>query len=91
MMRKFSWMLLVLVLVGCGDEVTKEEDKPKVVVKTWEKDGAEMVLIPDVYLNKEDKITPLGEVVPGERYKAGDAFLMDVYEVTRGQFRKFLQ
>ena len=33
MMRKFSWMLLVLlVLVGCGEEITKEEEKPKVKV-----------------------------------------------------------
>ena len=32
-MRKFSWMLLVLlVLVGCGEEITKEEEKPKVKV-----------------------------------------------------------
>ena len=34
-MRKLSWMLLVLlVLVGCGEEITKEEVKPKTVVET---------------------------------------------------------
>ena len=32
MMRKLSWMSLVLlVLVGCGEEITKEEVKPKTV------------------------------------------------------------
>ena len=35
MMRKLSWMSLVLlVLVGCGEEITKEEVKPKTVVET---------------------------------------------------------
>ena len=30
MMRKFSWMLLaLLVLTGCDDEIIKEEKKPK--------------------------------------------------------------
>ena len=34
-MRKLSWMSLVLlVLVGCGEEITKEEVKPKTVVET---------------------------------------------------------
>ena len=34
-MWKFSWVLLVLlVLVGCGEEITKEEVKPKTVVET---------------------------------------------------------
>merc|ERR1712000_360321 len=61
MMRKLSWILLVLVvLVGCGDEVTYEEGKAlKDLVKdevvadaglekeiVWKKDGKEMVLIP---------------------------------------------
>ena len=60
-MRKFSWMLLVLmVLVECGEEITKEEEKPKVQDVeeavgedvgpkeqiTWDKDGSEMMLIP---------------------------------------------
>ena len=33
-MRKFGWMLLVLLLVGCGEEITKEGEKPKAVVET---------------------------------------------------------
>ena len=36
-MRKFSWMLLVLLVsVGCGEEITKEEEKPKVTVVEME-------------------------------------------------------
>ena len=50
-----------------------------------------MVRIPDMYLKRAYQITLLEEVVPGEKYKTGDAFLMDVHKVTRGQFRKFLQ
>ena len=61
MMRKFSWMLLaLLVLTGCDDEIIKEEKKPKTVSETesietepplpdkitWDKDGSKMVLIP---------------------------------------------
>ena len=60
-MRKLSWILLVLVvLVGCGDEVTDEEGKAlKDLVKdevvadaglekeiVWQKDGAKMAYIP---------------------------------------------
>ncbi|MDP6749782.1 MAG: formylglycine-generating enzyme family protein [Candidatus Poribacteria bacterium] len=61
MMRKLSWILLVLVvLVGCGDEVTDEEGKAledlvkdEVVADAglekeivWQKDGAKMAYIP---------------------------------------------
>ena len=54
MMRKFSWMLLaLLVLAGCGEEITQVEEKPKMVEMelpppskiTWEKDGSQMVLV----------------------------------------------
>ena len=60
-MRKLSWILLVLVvLVGCGDEVTDEEGKAledlvkdEVVADAglekeivWQKDGAKMAYIP---------------------------------------------
>ena len=47
-MWKCSWMLLVLlVLVGCGDEFTENEEKAlKDLVKDEVVAGAEMVLIP---------------------------------------------
>ena len=54
MMRKFS--LVLLVFVGAGEEVIKEEEKSKVQAveedmglkeqTTWDKDGSKMVLIP---------------------------------------------
>jgi len=99
MMRKFSWMLLVLLVLGCGEEVTKEEEKPEAVVETeppppdkitWEKDGKEMALI------------PAGNFMMGDRKGTGtgsrpvhtvtlDAFYMDVHEVTVGQFKQFVE
>ena len=106
-MRNLGWMwLALLVLVGCGDELTEEEEKAlKDLVKdevvagaeleeeiVWEKDGKEMVLI------------PAGSFEMGDHFNEGaddgrelpvhtvqlDAFYMDVHEVTVGQFREFV-
>ena len=45
MMRKLSWMLLaLLVLAGCGEEITTEEEKPKfqdVEEARWRRCGPE--------------------------------------------------
>ena len=108
MMRKISWMLVVLlVLIGCGEEITEEEEedlkdlvKDEVVADTvpekeiiWEKDGKEMVLI------------PAGSFEMGDHFNEGaddgrelpvhtvqlDAFYMDVHEVTVGQFKQFVE
>ena len=66
---------------------------------TWKKDGAKMVLIPAnpsgtgikvieaVYDEFGDVVTPEKKVVVGDT----DAFFMDVFEVTVGQFKKFLK
>ena len=85
-MRRLSLVLLVLmVLIGCGDEFTEDEEKAlKDLVKdevvadaelekeiVWDKDGAEMVLIPASDITKP--------------------FYMDTTEVTVGQFKKFLK
>jgi len=79
MMRKFSWMLLVLlvfsvyaedekaVVVGNAKEL-KEITAKKII---WKKDGAKMVSIP-----ASDTIKP---------------FWMEATEVTVGQFKKFLE
>ena len=78
-MRKFSWMLLVLlvfsvyaedekaVVVGSAEEL-KGITAKKII---WKKDGAKMVRIP-----ASDTIKP---------------FWMDTTEVTVGQFKKFLE
>ena len=79
MMRKFSWMLLVLfafsvyaedekLLVVESAKELKEVTAKKII---WKKDGAKMVRIP-----ASDTIKP---------------FWMDVTEVTVDQFKKFLE
>ena len=130
MMRKFSWVLLLLAFLGgCQDQPKVEQkpqpsaaespkeknvppeklfttDDPDMKEIIWVKDGAKMVLISEVL-----KVTPatreiipttydkFGDVVrlehevvtPEKTVKVGDAFYMDVYEVTVGQFKKFLK
>ena len=78
-MRKFSWMLLVmlafsayaededLLVVGSAKELKRIKTK-KII---WQKDGAEMVPIPASDITKP--------------------FYMDTTEVTVGQFKKFLK
>ena len=78
-MRKFSWMLLVmlafsvyaededLLVVGSAKELKRIKAK-KII---WKKDGAGMVPIPASDITKP--------------------FYMDTTEVTVGQFKKFLK
>ena len=87
MMRKFSWILLIVLLafsVYAEDEdllvVGSAEELKGVTAKKiiWKKDGAKMVQIP-YEVKTYDRI---GNLV---------SFLfMDITEVTVGQFRKFL-
>jgi len=93
-MRKFSWVLLaLLVLTGCSGKISKIEDKPK-VVKTWEKDGAEMVLIPAGSFEMGDSKNETESWMESSRPVHTvelDAFYMDVHEVTVGQFKLFVE
>ena len=96
MMRKFSWMLMVLlVLVGCSEEITAVvETEPSPPNKiTWEKDGKDMALIPSGAFEMGDsKKEPDGlmeNAWPVHTVEL-DAFYMDTTEVTVGQFRCFL-
>ena len=112
-MRKFSWMLLLLLafLGGCQDQPKVEPkpfttDDPDMKEIIWKKDRAKMVLIPEVlevtpstreiipttYDKFGDVVREEHEIVtPEKTVKVFDAFYMDVYEVTVGQFKKFLK
>ena len=107
MMRKFSWMLLVLLAfsVYADDEKTVVVGSVKelkgITAKKiiWKKDGAKMVWIPyevvtpaktkpAVYDEFGDLVK--AETVIPEKIKSL-SFYMDAYEVTIGQFKKFLK
>ena len=94
MVQKFSWVLLVLlVLVGCGDgeKALKDLVKDKVVADAgsekeivWKKDGKEMVLIPAGPFEMGDSKNELEEWMKRSRPVHTvqlDAFYMDVHVV----------
>ena len=91
--------LVFLVFLGCGKEVTKEEEKPNIVIQTelplpdkitWEKDGKEMILIPAGSFEMRDHFNEGSEDELPVHYVKIDSFYMDVYEVTVGQFKQFV-
>ena len=90
MMRKFSWVLLVLmVLVGCKSLKDLVKDEVTVAKNiTWDKDGAEMVLIPSGSFEIGDHLDGMSNA-PVHTVEL-DAFYMDVNEVTVGQFKQFV-
>ena len=106
-MRKFCWMLLVLlafsvyaedekvVVVGSAKELKGIADK-KVI---WKKNGAKMVRVPYEVVITPAKNEPavydeFGDLVKAETIVPEERkslpFYMDAYEVTVGQFKKFL-
>ena len=98
-MRKLIYLLSLLLMVvffGCGgDKSGKSKD-----AITWEddffkykkfKDGAKMVLIPEVTHKEEDTYDEFGDLVPGKVFKVADTFYMDITEVTVGQFKQFVE
>ena len=92
MVQKFSWVLLVLlVLVGCGDEFTEDEEK---ALKDLVKDSKEMVLIPAGSFEMGDSMNEPDVYMEGARPVHTvelDAFYMDIHEVTVGQFKQFVE
>ena len=91
-------LVLMVVFVGCGgDESGKPMQKTKKITKdspkkiTWDKDGAEMVLIPEDFEETGDSYDEFGDLVPSKVVKVLDPFYMDTTEVTVGQFKKFLK
>ena len=69
----------------------------------WQKDGVKMVRIPEKFevvvpswtepavYDEFGDLVEAETVIPGEMVKVEDAFFMDVFEVTVGQFKKFLK
>ena len=56
-------LVLMVVFVGCGgDESGKPMQKTKKI--TWDKDGAEMVLIPEAFEETGDSYDEFGDLVP---------------------------
>ncbi|MDP7281170.1 MAG: SUMF1/EgtB/PvdO family nonheme iron enzyme [Candidatus Poribacteria bacterium] len=96
MMRKLSWMLLLLLTVSLwaveGDEVENQEPvlEEKII---WDKDGSEMALIPagsfEMGDSKNEPENWMKRSRPVHRVEL-NAFYMDVREVTVGQFREFV-
>ena len=96
-------LVLMIVFFGCGED-EPEKVKPKGVVDEkevidegskeriiWEKDGAEMVLIPAGSFEMGDHFNEgLARERPVHMVKL-DAFYMDKDEVTVRQFRKFVR
>ena len=92
-------MLLLVVLVGCGED-EPEKVKPKEVDADegpmkriiWEADGASMALIPagsfEMGDSKDEPEAWMKWSRPVHTVEL-DAFYMDVHEVTVGKFRKF--
>ena len=107
MAKKLVFVLLVmtvvlveLLLAEDTKEVVVESAKELKGVKakkiTWKKDGAKMVRIPEklekkviaaTYDESDNLVSPEKEVVT----KVPESFYMDAYEVTVGQFKKFLK
>ena len=107
MVQKFSWMLLLLLafsvyaedekLLVVGSAKELKGVKAKKII--WKKDGAKMVRIPYVGLtpakNELAVYDEFGNLVKAEtivpKERKSWPFYMDAYEVTVGQFKKFLK
>ena len=105
MVQRFVVVLLIMVVwVGCGKDESGKPGEKKVPLQnskkitkdspkkiTWDKDGAEMVLIPVGFRETGDSYDEFGDLVPSKVVKFLDAFYMDTTEVTVSQFKKFLK
>lgn len=105
MVQRFIVVLLIMVVwVGCGKDESGKPGEKKVPLQnskkitkdspkkiTWDKDGAEMVLIPAGFRETGDSYDEFGDLVSSKVVKFLDAFYMDTTEVTVSQFKKFLK
>lgn len=99
-MKIIFFLFIGVVLVGCsGSETTQEStnlplteviDSTPSRVITWEKDGASMVFIPAGSFEMGDHFDAgVSDELPVHQVEV-DAFYMDRYEVTIGQYKQFL-
>ena len=83
-----AFSLLCCLLIGCNpvsDNPTERDLKKQI---TWQKDGAEMSLIPAGSFDMGDENITYANPV---HLVTLDTFYMDVREVTVKQFKKFVQ
>lgn len=103
-MKRIVWLLVLVFLTNCGDQskvnskknlhlfTTDTVNDPEQKKIIWNKDGAEMVLIPErVGITTKGTYNDLGEKVPAKTGVITKPFYMDTKEVTVGQFKKFLE
>ena len=105
-MKKINYYFLFLVLLvclGCGDESDNEDevvnnlakDEPVVDIEpenkiTWDKDGKEMVLIPNGSFKMGDHFSEGKEDELPIHKVSLDGFYIDIHEVTVDQFNQFV-
>ena len=100
----FSLLFALVLLAGCGKSPTKPVDTSQTSTKSvdkepskeiiWQTDGAKMVLIPEGSFQMGDALKEPEEFMapslPTHKVSL-NAFYMDIYEVTLGQYKRFLK
>ena len=99
-----SLLFTLALLAGCGESPTKPVNTSQTSTKSadhepskeiiWQTDGAKMVLIPEGSFQMGDALKEPEEFMAPSRptHKVSlNAFYMDIYEVTLGQYKRFLK
>ena len=99
-----SLLFILVLLAGCGESPTKPVNTSQTSTKSadnepskeiiWQTDGAKMVLIPEGSFQMGDALKEPEEFMAPSRptHKVSlNAFYMDIYEVTLGQYKRFLK
>ena len=79
--------IAVFVFIGCGEDDDILENAPREII--WKKDGSMMTLILAGRFEMGDHLDNMENALPVHAVEL-DAFYMDIYEVTVGQFKKFV-
>jgi len=79
--------LVVFVFIGCGEDEDILENAPREIL--WKKDGSLMTLILASRFEMGDNLGNMENSLPVHMVKL-DAFYIDIYEVTIGQFKEFV-